>query len=107
MTFFRRDLSHINSQVSEATRLRAGQQKKQGSIQQGQEIYILYDNYTDSPPLRASFTGGAKELSSAPHFHLVPMLRMVELHLHSRHVFIAWCLIKATNNFILPLPENR
>jgi hypothetical protein len=42
------------------------------------------------------------------HLHLVSKSRMVDLHLHSPYVFIAWCLVdSAQSNFSLLLLSSQ
>jgi hypothetical protein len=39
------------------------------------------------------------------HLHLVPRLRILEIHFHSPYIFMAWCLIKPRDKFTFTVTE--
>jgi hypothetical protein len=91
------------------TRLWAGWLQYRGSILENAKLVhrrVQKDSvsHTFSYPVGdGSLLLGYSRRSMKPttRLYLVPRLRMVELHLHSPHIFMSWCLIKHGINFNL------
>jgi hypothetical protein len=79
---------------------------------QGQDFYIILSAQTGTGAHLASYRMGTvggpftrrlsdRSVKLTTHLHPVPRWRMVEYTSASPYIFIAWCLIKHKDNFIL------